>query len=288
MAMELLSYHSRPELNRPIMIAAFEGWNDAGEAASMAMSFLHKTWKATEYAVLEAEEFFDFTVRRPQVKISKQDGETKRKIVWPSTLFSYARLDEIDRDVILVSGTEPSIRWHTFCRTVLEVAVRDSVELTITLGALLSDVAHTRPVPVIGAAYDAALASRLGLLESNYEGPTGILGVLHSEMHSAGLDSAGFWAQVPFYVQSNPSPKAALSLIRNLSTALGFQADTGSLEKASEKYELDVNEAVDQDPELREQLTGLEQRMDAAETKIPTGEELAAELEAYLRGLSEQ
>ncbi len=276
-----LSYQSTPKLRRPVLIAAFEGWNDAGEAATMALGFLRKSWSASSYATLDPEEFFDFTVRRPQVRLV----DNGRVIDWPNTEFSFATPPGSAQDAILVSGVEPSIRWKSFCASIVQVAKESGAEMAITLGALLSDVPHSRPVPVIGAAYDQSTARRFGFVQSRYEGPTGIVGVLNDALHRAGIGTAGLWAQVPYYLQANPSPKAALELVRRLRSVIDFEADTTELEEASRSYEQDVDDAVRRDPEIVAQVRELESRMDADQAEIPSGDELAAELERFLRTL---
>src|ERR671924_152996 len=208
-----LQVSSRPQLERPIMIAAFRGWNDGGQGASLATGYLAKTWQAKRFAEVDPESFFDFQATRPHVSL--EEGLTRR-IDWPETAFYHARPNGLERDVVLLLGIEPNLRWRTFTELVVGL-VRDlGVELVITLGALLADVPHTRAAPVTGSASDEELVERLGLSASRYEGPTGIVGVLHDACRSAGIPSASLWAAVPHYVSLTPSPRAALALCDRL------------------------------------------------------------------------
>jgi len=280
--MDPISYQSHPSLSRPVLIAAFQGWTDAGDAASTAVRHLEKAWNATRYASIDPEEFYDFTVRRPRVKLV--DGHIRR-IEWPSNTFSHARLPGADRDVILFSGEEPSTRWRTFSSAVVDLATRDGTELVITMGAMLSPIPHTWPVPVTATSNDPQLASTLGFSRSRYEGPTGIVGVLHDAFQSMHIPTASLWAQVPVYLQNNPSPKAALELVRRLGRLLGAQVDTDDLEQDAARYEEEVSEAVQADPDILAQVAELEREASEAAGEIPSGDELAAELERYLKDL---
>ncbi|HVE90767.1 MAG TPA: PAC2 family protein [Actinomycetota bacterium] len=282
--MEVVAYQSRPSLRRPVLIAAFRGWTDAADAASLALGFLRKHFGASAYASIDPEEFFDFTVQRPHVVL--EDGITRR-IEWPTTSFFHAEMPGTGRDAVLLSGIEPSTKWRTFCDSVIDVARASGTEMVITLGALLSDVPHSRPVKVTGTAYEPDLARRLGFAQSTYEGPAGILSVLHHACGMASIPSASLWAQVPYYVQANPSPKAALELIRRLSRLLSFQADTSELEEDTRTYEKKVAEAVEADPDVVAQVAELERASDAEPKEIPSGDELAAEFEQYLKHLKD-
>src|ERR671924_1422942 len=277
-----LQVSSRPQLERPIMIAAFRGWNDGGQGASLATGYLAKLWGAKRFAEVDPEGFFDFQATRPHVSL--EEGLTRR-IDWPETAFYHTRPEGLDRDVVLLLGIEPNLRWRTFTELVIDHARDLGVELAITLGALLADVPHTRPAPVTGSATDSDLVERLGLSASRYEGPTGIVGVLHDACRQAGMPSASLWAAVPHYVSLAASPKAALALCRRLGDLLGATLELGDLERASEAYELQVTAAVSQDEETEAYVHDLEARRDTLgeELDVPSGDTLAAELTRFLR-----
>jgi proteasome assembly chaperone (PAC2) family protein len=268
------------------MVAAFRGWNDAGDAASFAAAHLGRVWSAEKFASIDPEEFYDFQAVRPQVQL--EEGLT-RKITWPSNEFWAARLADSDQDVVVLVGTEPSMRWRTFSNLVLEVTRRHNVGLVITFGALLADVAHSRPVHITGTAADPALVERLNLQRSRYEGPTGIVGVLHDTLASKGIDSASLWAAVPHYLAVSPNPKAALALARKATELIGVPADVEELERATVAYEKRVAEVVAADDDVQAYVRLLEERTDerAADQidpfNIPSGDALAAELEGFLR-----
>jgi proteasome assembly chaperone (PAC2) family protein len=281
--MEELRVASRPNLRRPILITAFRGWNDGGQGASLAAGFLARTWQAARFADIDPETFFDFQATRPHVSLV--EGVT-RQIDWPDNAFYHAEIPGTDRDAMLLLGIEPNVRWRTFTTLVAELATDLGVELVVTLGSLLADVPHTRPSPVTGSASDAELVQRLGLQASRYEGPTGIVGVLHDACKQAGIPSASLWAAVPHYVSLAPSPRAALSLCRRLSELLEAQIDVTELEEASEAYAQQVTEAVASDPETAAYVEELEQRteeMEEEEENLPSGDAIAAELTRYLR-----
>jgi predicted ATP-grasp superfamily ATP-dependent carboligase len=281
MADELL-VSSRPKLERPIVIAAFRGWNDGGQGASLATGYLAKLWEAKRFAEIDPETFFDFQATRPHVSL--EEGLT-RKIDWPATVFYHGRPEGLDRDVVLLLGIEPNLRWRTFTELIAGFVQELGVELVVTLGALLADVPHTRPCPVTGSATDKQLVERLGLSASRYEGPTGVIGVLHDACQQAGLSSASLWAAVPHYVSLTPSPKAALALCDRLGDLIGAEIDTGELEEAAENYSEQVSEAVASDPDTASYIEELEQRADtlAEEAELPSGDALAAELTRFLR-----
>jgi len=272
----------RPALERPVLIAAFRGWNDGGQGASLAGGYLAKTWDADRFAEIDPENFFDFQATRPHVSL--EDGLT-RKIDWPATVFYHARPPGLDRDVVLLLGMEPNLRWRTFTEMIVEFLDDLGVELVVSLGALLADVPHTRPCPVTGSATDQDLVERLGLSASRYEGPTGIVGVLHDACRQAGISSASLWAAVPHYVSLTPSPKAALALTVRLAELLDADIDTSELAEASENYSEQVSEAVASDPDTAAYIEELEQRADtlAEEAELPSGDALAAELTRFLR-----
>lgn len=280
----MLERHSDVELKRPVLIAAFRGWNDAGDAASFAALHLGQAWKAKKIASIDPEEFFDFQSVRPQVSL---EGGVTRKITWPSNEFWAAHLEDATHDVIVLVGTEPNNRWRTFSSLVIDVAREAKVELVITLGALLADVPHSRPVPITGTAVDQALIDRLGLQRSRYEGPTGIVGVLHDACARAGIASASLWAAVPHYLAVTPNPKAALALINMVTELIHAPFDIGDLEIAARSYDQRVADLVEQDEDVQNYVRLLEERSDdddeLEEGELPSGEMLAAELERYLR-----
>jgi proteasome assembly chaperone (PAC2) family protein len=277
-----LRVHRRPDLTRPVLIAAFRGWNDGAQAASLAAGYLAKTWQAERFAHVDPEEFFDFQATRPHVSL---EGGITRKIDWPETAFYHARPDGIDRDIVLLLGIEPNLRWRTFTELLVDL-VRDlGVEMMITLGALLADVPHTRPSPVTGSASDPDLVQQLGLSESRYEGPTGIVGVLHDACRQAEIPSASLWVAVPHYVSLTPSPRAAVALCERLGGLIGLDVDVSELEEAAQSYEEQVSEAVASDEETATYVEELEQRVDSLEdsSDLPSGDALAAELTRFLR-----
>jgi len=272
----------RPELERPVLVAAFRGWNDGAQAASLAAGYLAKTWGAERFAEVEPEGFFDFQATRPHVSLV--EGLTRR-IDWPETVFYHARPDGLERDVVLLLGIEPNLRWRTFTDLVVGLAQELGVELLITLGALLADVPHTRAAPVTGSATDSELVERLGLSASRYEGPTGIVGVLHDACGQHGIPSASLWAAVPHYVSLTPSPKGALALCERLGALIGVEVEAEELEEAAQNYEEQVSEAVATDEETATYVDELERRADQLEetTDLPSGDALAAELTRFLR-----
>jgi proteasome assembly chaperone (PAC2) family protein len=284
---EELRIHSRPELEKPVLIAAFRGWNDGAQAASLAAGYLAKNWDAEQFAEIDPENFFDFQATRPHVSL--EDGLTRR-IDWPETGFYHARPEGFDRDIVLLLGIEPNLRWRTFSDLVVGLASELEVELMITLGALLADVPHTRPAPVTGSATDSELVERLGLSASRYEGPTGIVGVLHDHCREAGIPSASLWAAVPHYVSLTPSPRAAVALCERLGNLIGVDVDVEELEEAAQSYEEQVSEAVASDEETASYVEELERRSDSIEesTDLPSGDALAAELTRFLRERDEE
>jgi proteasome assembly chaperone (PAC2) family protein len=277
-----LRIDERPQLERPVLIAAFRGWNDGGQGASLAGAFLARAWAARQFAAIDPEGFYDFQVTRPTVSLV--DGETRR-IDWPENHFLFAPLPGAGRDAIILLGVEPNVRWRSFAALVTDVAQQFSVELVITLGSLLADVPHTRPAPVTGSATDPELINELGLQASRYEGPTGIVGVLHDCCARAGISSASLWAAVPHYVSLTPSPRAAKALVERLGGLLHADVDTRELDEACDAYAQQVSEAVASDAETSTYVEELERRVDelAAELEIPSGDALAAELTRFLR-----
>src|SRR5438093_7080965 len=281
MADELRIAH-QPTLRAPTLITAFRGWNDGGQGASLAGGYLAKIWNAARFAEIEPEGSFDFQATRPHV--SFVEGTTRR-IDWPDNAFYRGATPGLGRDAVLLLGIEPNLRWRTFTRLVTGLATDLGVELVVTLGSLLADVPHTRPSPVTGGASDPELIEQLGLQRSRYEGPTGIVGVLHDACARSGLRSVSLWAAVPHYVSLAPSPRAALALCQRLSDILGTEIDTEELEEAAERYSEQVSEAVASDEETAAYVAELEERAEILDDdqEIPSGESLAAELTRFLR-----
>ena len=276
-----LRIHERPALERPILISAFRGWNDGGQGASLAAGYLARLWDAERVADVDPEEFFDFQSTRPHVKLV--EGLT-RQIDWPETAFYRARPEGFERDIVLLLGVEPNLRWRRFTRLVVDYASELSVELFVSLGSLLADVPHTRPSPVTGSASDPELVERLGLQASRYEGPTGIVGVLHDACREESVPSVSLWAAVPHYVSLTPSPRAALALCERLSSLLDVEIEVEELREAAEGYEEQVSRAVAADADTQAYVDDLEQRADEIdESDLPSGEALAAELTRFLR-----
>ncbi len=276
----------RPTLRRPVLIAAFRGWNDGAQGASLAASYLAKSWNAERFADIDPEDFFDFQAVRPHVSLI--DGVT-RHIDWPENAFYDASMpsaaDPAGRDAVLLLGVEPNTHWRTFTGEIIELAQNVDVELVVTLGALLADVPHTRPSPVTGAATDSKLVEELGLSTSRYEGPTGIVGVLHDACREASLASASLWAAVPHYASMAPSPRAAHALCSRFADLVSAELDLGELERAGDLYEKQVSEAVAADEETAAYVNELERRADelAEQENLPSGDTLAAELTRFLQ-----
>ena len=284
MASDELRFASRPTLDRPVLIAAFRGWNDGGQGATLAGGYLARVWNAERFADIDPEGFVDFQSNRPQVSL---DEGLTRTIEWPENAFYHARIPGSDRDAILLLGVEPSLRWRTFCGLVVGLAREAGSELVVTLGSLLADVPHTRAAPVTGAASDPALVESLGLQHSRYEGPTGIVGVLQDACRDAGIPAASLWAAVPHYVSLAPSPRAARALCDRLGSLLDVPIDTAELAEAEEAYSEQVTEAVSSDADTAAYVEELERRTDELDLEehenLPSGDTLAAELTRFLR-----
>ncbi|RVW04166.1 PAC2 family protein [Rhodococcus xishaensis] len=274
-----------PTLRDPILIAAFEGWNDAGDAASGAVEHLELMWDAKPLAELDTEDYYDYQVNRPVVR--QIDGVT-REIVWPTTQLSLCTPPGSDRDVLLLRGIEPNMRWRSYCAELLEFVEELGVHTVVILGALLADTPHSRPVPVTGTAYSAEAAERFNLEHSRYEGPTGIAGVLQDACVKAGVPAVSFWAAVPHYVSQPPNPKATVALLQRVEDVLDVEVPLGDLPTQAEDWEESVSEMTRDDEEIAEYVRTLEERGDA-ETSISEaiakidGDALAAEFERYLR-----
>jgi proteasome assembly chaperone (PAC2) family protein len=277
--MPSLAWEQRPELRRPVLVAGFEGWNDAASAASEAAGWLTRQFGATKMASMDPEEHFDFQSARPTVELV--DGVT-RDLTWPANEFFAVPVDA--RDLVVLRGIEPNLRWPSFCREVLGVAGETGCEMVVTLGALLADVPHTRPVRVTGATTDPELMASLHLQRSRYEGPTGIVGVLHDTARATGIASASLWAPVPHYVSTPPNPLATRALLDRLGHLLGTAFELGELDELSQAWQTRVDEVVSQDDDVRSYVGQLEERYDTEdETDIPSGEGLADEVEQFLR-----
>lgn len=269
-----------PELIDPVMVAAFEGWNDAGDAASTAVGHLDREWKGEVFAALDAEDYYDFQVNRPTVFL---DGGS-RKITWPTTRLSVVRVGgETPRDLVLVRGIEPSMRWRSFCNEILGFAHELGVEMVVILGALLGDTPHTRPVPVSGVTSDADLARTMDLEETRYEGPTGIVGILQEACTHAGVPAVSLWAAVPHYVSQPPNPKATLALLNRLEDLIGLRIPLGELAEDARAWQLGVDQLAAEDTEVAEYVQSLEEARDTAELPEASGEAIAREFERYLR-----
>ncbi|MFE5853734.1 PAC2 family protein [Streptomyces sp. NPDC056500] len=269
-----------PELIDPVMVAAFEGWNDAGDAASTAVAHLDREWKGEVFAALDAEDYYDFQVNRPTVWL---DGGV-RKITWPTTRLSVVRVGgEKPRDLVLVRGIEPSMRWRSFCNEILGFAHELGVEMVVILGALLGDTPHTRPVPVSGITSDPDLARTMDLEETRYEGPTGIVGILQEACTHAGVPAVSLWAAVPHYVSQPPNPKATLALLNRLEDLIGLRIPLGELPEDARAWQLGVDQLAAEDSEVAEYVQTLEEARDTAELPEASGEAIAREFERYLR-----
>ena len=272
--MDFVELEGNPKLRHPRVVAAFRGWNDAGGAASLAAGYLRTVTDAERFAVIDSEPFVDYQQTRPTV--SMIDGDV-RHVEWPVTEVFASQ----DHDLMIVIGTEPNMRWRAFSDSIVDLARRYGSELVITMGALLADTPHTRPVPVSASASDPDLMERHGLVRSTYEGPTGIVGILHDSCSRAGLTSASLWAATPHYISAAPNPQAALALLERLSDLAGTPPGSAELERAASEYQLRVASAIADDPDVAGYVEQLEQAADRDDP--PTGEELAADFERYLR-----
>ncbi len=269
------------------MVCAFKGWNDAGEAASAALSFIHGSFEASDVARIDPEEFYDFTAVRPTVRLT--EGRT-RKIDWPENHVSVAEVPGAEGDLVMLEGVEPSLRWRRFTDSVIGTARELDVRMVITLGALLADVPHSRPVSLTGIGSDRSLVEQLGFDPPSYEGPTGIVGVLQHACADAGLPAASLWASVPHYVAASPNPKVALALVRGFEGIAGVAVDAGELESAADDYERQVSAAVASDPEVKAFVERLETAMDEVtaenppdEDSLPSADTIARDFQRFLR-----
>jgi len=286
----MLTIHAIPDgLRRPILIMAFSGWNDAAEAATTAVRYLATSLRAEKFAEIDPEEFYHFGLSRPFVRF-KSGSETEREVIWPATEFSVAQSPDLARDFIVGVAAEPHLKWRTYCQTVLELARRSQVTLVLTLGALLAEVPHTRPVRLVGGASDPELAARLQVRPTRYEGPTGIVGVLNTICRDEGMATASLWANVPHYISGIENPKATLALIRRVLPLLGATLDLGDLDEAGRQFEQNLKEIVSQNAKIAGYIAKLESRdvEDEPETPsqvsdLPPASELVAEIEQFLR-----
>ncbi|MFM8234899.1 MAG: PAC2 family protein [Actinomycetota bacterium] len=273
-------FESAFSLRNPIMIAAFEGWNDAGESATGAINHLLTSWTHHKLGMMDPEDYYDFQVNRPAIKV---DERVVREIIWPNTVLFEVSTPHLDNDFIIVKGIEPSMKWRTFASELLDIADDYEVTMSITLGALLSDTPHTRPITVTGSGAHPDVAGRLGIEISKYEGPTGIIGVLQDAAHQRGIDAVSLWASVPHYVSTPPCPKASLALINALEDFLDISIPLGDLPERSSSWEIQVNQMAAEDSEVGDYVKQLETSKDAAELPEATGESIAREVERFLR-----
>jgi predicted ATP-grasp superfamily ATP-dependent carboligase len=283
--MEELRWLDRPALRDPALVCAFKGWNDAGEAATAALGFLIDSFDATEVASIDPDDFYDFTAVRPTVSLA---GGRTRVIEWPANRVYAARIAGAERDLLLLQGAEPSLHWKRFNELVIGISRELGARTLITLGALLADVPHSRPVPMTGIGSDQDLVERFGFERSNYEGPTGIVGVLHHACAAAGLSAISLWASVPHYVAAAPNPKAALALIRAFEGVAGVAVDASELEESSEEYERQVSAAVASDPDVKSFVERLEETLDEVQEasppdRIPSADTIARDFQRFLR-----
>lgn len=275
--MDHIRWDDRPPLHEPVLVAAFAGWNDAGDAATGAVRYIVDHYDAELFAQLDPEEFFDFTAARPQVR-TDDDGE--RELSWPTTELYAATLPG-GQEAVLIVGTEPHLRWRTFSNELVQAAQSLGCKLFVTLGAMVAEVPHSRPVRIVGNVTDPEMRDTLELSPSTYEGPTGIVGVLAAAAAEAGLTSASLWAAVPTYVPAAPSPKAALALVEQTAKVLGIWLPTTDLEIAATAYERQVSELVEEDKETADYVRTLEENHDRDESE--PGRSLVEEVERYLR-----
>jgi proteasome assembly chaperone (PAC2) family protein len=282
-----MEIHQIPLLRNPVMVMAFSGWNDAAEGASGAIEHLLSIWREKDDEILpqliadvEPEDFYDFQVNRPQVSI---DDSSIRNITWPSTQIFGLEIPSMDRDLVIVTGVEPSMRWKTFTTDLLDLADDLEVSLVVTLGSLLADTPHSRPITVTGTGAHPNIAERLGVSVSKYEGPTGILGIIQDGCMRRGIDAISLWAAVPHYASASPSPKASLALINSLEDFLDVSFPLGTLQEDADEWEKSVDELAAEDTDVADYVKALEESKDAAELPDVSGDSIAKEFERYLR-----
>jgi len=270
------------QLTSPVAIAGFEGWNDAGEAASGVVNHLGIAWQATPISAIDPEDYYDFQVNRPVIEI--EEGRIER-LVWPTTRLSLARAEPpaLPRDIVLVHGIEPNMRWRRFCDELVSMFVELGVEMVIVVGALLAEAAHTRPVPVSAGTSNPKLLAQAGLSRTDYTGPTGIVGALQHMCNGVDIPTVSLWAQVPHYVAQPPSPKATLALLRSVEDVLDLSLPLADLQEEARAWERGVDELAQSDAEVAEYVRTLEETKDATELPEASGDAIAREFERYLR-----
>jgi proteasome assembly chaperone (PAC2) family protein len=273
-----------PVLRAPVLVASFSGWNDAANAASTALGAIAGSLETELIARIDPEEFFDFQANRPTIEIA--EGRMQG-VDWPDNLVVAAKAPSAERDLLLISGTEPSTRWRGFCGSVLDIAERCGVESVVTFGSLIADVAHTRPVPITGLATDDETIAQLGFEDVSYEGPTGVLGIFHGVCKERGLSAASLWAAVPHYAAAVPNPKAGLALLRRLEGMIGIAIEAVELEEAAVAFEKQVTQAVAANPEIKEMVERLEEQQDEvsgfSQEDVPSGDAIARDFQRFLR-----
>jgi proteasome assembly chaperone (PAC2) family protein len=276
------------ELRRPVLLLAWAGWNDAAESATTAVRYLGTAFGARRFAQIDPEEFYHFGLSRPLVRL-KPGTDLERELVWPATEFSVARSPELTRDIIIGVGIEPHLKWRQYCRAVLELARRSGVTLVLTLGALLAEVPHTRPVKLVGGATDPEIGSLLGIRPTRYEGPTGIVGVMGVLARDAGFTAASLWANVPHYISGIENPKATLALVRRVLALIGGTTDVSDLEEATTQFETNLADIVSQNKKIASYVAKLEASdvdepaATPHESDLPPASELLSEIEQFLR-----
>jgi proteasome assembly chaperone (PAC2) family protein len=276
----VIDIEAEKQFDNALVIAAFEGWNDAGEAASEAVSHLLVGWRATLLASIDPEDYYDFQYNRPHVGFNSEGG---RELSWRTTSIWHCQAGPADRDVVLVTGIEPNLRWRTFCDEMLDYLTGIGATTLVTLGALLADVPHTRPVPVNGISSDPDLAERFGLEPSRYTGPTGIVGVIQEASHRRGLETMSYWAAVPHYVAQAPAPKATLALLGQLEDLVGVPIDMRGLPEEAKAWERGVDELASDDSDVADYVRSLEEERDTADLPEASGDAIAREFERYLK-----
>jgi proteasome assembly chaperone (PAC2) family protein len=277
-----------PQLRDPLLVCSFRGWNDAAAAASTALGVLGEAFDSELIATVDAEEFFDFQATRPTITLT--EGQA-RHIEWPQNNLIAVRIPAAERDIVLLDGTEPNLRWRTFSETIATAADALGVEMVITLGALIAEVSHTLPVPITGLASDEKLVAELDLQRSNYEGPTGIVGVVHDCCHQVGMSSASLWAAVPHYVAAVPNPKAALALLRRLEGLTGIAVDATELEEETATYEEQIDRAISANPEIEELVDRIEAEQSeqlSSPEELPSADSIARDFQQFLRQQGDQ
>ena len=289
---DALTIHEEPTgLRRPILIMAFAGWNDAAESATGAARYLGQLWPSRPFASIDPEDFYHFGLSRPYVRF-KAGSRTEREVIWPSTEFSLAQPDSLDRDIIVGVAVEPHLKWRTYCGALLDLARRSGASLVLTLGALLAEVSHTRPVRLVGSAFDEELSARLGLRPTRYEGPTGIVGVLNTLCREQGMPTASLWANVPHYISGIENPKASMALVRRVLTMLNVEADLTDLEDATRQFDTNLEEIVSQNAKIADYVKKLERKKPdeeeedaspAPRDELPASGDLVAEIEQFLK-----